>query len=34
MTVEELNGLGIGKLVDTRGTACHGTILDAKCANA
>ena len=30
MTVEELNGLEIGKLVDARGTACPGPMLDAK----
>ena len=30
MTAEELNGLEIGKLVDARGTACPGPLLDAK----
>jgi tRNA 2-thiouridine synthesizing protein A len=30
MTTEELNGLEIGKLVDARGTACPGPLLDAK----
>ncbi len=30
MTVEELKGLEIGKLVDARGTACPGPMLDAK----
>jgi len=30
MTADELNGLEIGKLVDARGTACPGPLLDAK----
>jgi len=30
MTTEELKGLEIGKLVDARGTACPGPMLDAK----
>ncbi len=30
MTVEELKALEVGKLVDARGTACPGPLLDAK----
>ena len=30
MTTEELKALEIGKLVDARGTACPGPLLDAK----
>lgn len=30
MTSEELKALEIGKLVDARGTACPGPLLDAK----
>ena len=30
MTAEELKGLEVAKLVDARGTACPGTLLDAK----
>ena len=30
MTTEELKGLEISKLVDARGTACPGPLLDAK----
>ena len=30
MTPEELKALSIGKLVDARGTACPGPLLDAK----
>jgi TusA-related sulfurtransferase len=30
MTPEELKGLEVAKLVDARGTACPGPLLDAK----
>ncbi len=30
MTTEELQALEIGKVVDARGTACPGPLLDAK----
>jgi TusA-related sulfurtransferase len=30
MTAEELKGLEVAKLVDARGTACPGPLLDAK----
>ena len=30
MTAEELMALEVGKLVDARGTACPGPLLDAK----
>lgn len=30
MTTEELKALEIGKVVDARGTACPGPLLDAK----
>ena len=30
MTVEELKALEVGKMVDARGTACPGPLLDAK----
>ena len=30
MTADELKALEIGKLVDARGTACPGPLLDAK----
>ena len=30
MTTDELKALEIGKLVDARGTACPGPLLDAK----
>jgi TusA-related sulfurtransferase len=30
MTEEELKGLEVAKLVDARGTACPGPLLDAK----
>lgn len=34
MTAEELMALEVGKLVDARGTACPGPLLDAKRAIA